>query len=275
MGLVLRVSTLLAALLPAALAAQQPPGLDVPYVPTPQAVVDQMLALAAPTRTDMLYDLGSGDGRIVITAARQFGTRGIGVDLNPDRIAESNANARRAGVTERVRFLRQDLFKTDLRPATVLTLYLLPSVNMDLRPKLFEQLRPGTRIVSHAFSMGDWEPDSTVTVRRADGLMSNIYFWVMPARVSGTWTARGPEGTRFTFHVDQRLQKIHGRATINGRVVPLSEPRVRGTEISFGVPTTANGRQSVRRFTGRVAGGAIRGTVAGGGAWTARRTGPP
>jgi hypothetical protein len=142
------------------LAAQQPPGLDIPYVPSPPEVVAQMLALANRSRNDVLYDLGSGDGRIVIEAARRFGTRGVGVDLDSVRVEEATANARRRGVQDRVRFRRQDLFETDLRPATIVTLYLFPQVNLELRPKLFEQLRPGTRVVSHAFNMGDWEPDT-------------------------------------------------------------------------------------------------------------------
>ncbi len=136
---------------------------DVIFVPTPREVVDQMLAVARVGKNDVVYDLGSGDGRIVITAAQRFGLRGMGVDLDPDRIQEANANAKQAGVTDRVRFVRQDLFKTDLREASIVTLYLLPRVNLELRPRLFEQLRPGTRVVSHAFSMEDWEPDSVVT----------------------------------------------------------------------------------------------------------------
>ena len=266
-----RVAVLAALLTPSYLAAQQPPGLDVPYVPTPHEVVAQMLALAAPTKNDVLYDLGSGDGRIVITAAQKFGTRGIGVDLDPNRIQEANANAKQAGVTDRVQFLRQDLFKTDLRPANVLTLYLLPSVNLELRPKLFEQLRPGTRIVSHAFTMGEWEPDSTVTVDRGDGLTSTVYYWVMPAQVAGNWTITGPGGRRYSLQLSQQFQKLEGRASTGGRILPLSDAEVSGDTIRFNLTDTVQGRDVVRRFTGRITGNSIKGSVAGVGPWTATR----
>lgn len=152
---------------------------DVPYVPTPQEVVDEMLKLADVKSTDIVYDLGCGDGRIVITAARQYGARGVGIDINPERIKESIANARQAGVSDRVQFKTQDLFETDLRDATVVTLYLLPQVNLKLRPKLLRELKPGTRIVSHTFDMGDWKPEKTVTV---PGRGSRLHFWTIPAR---------------------------------------------------------------------------------------------
>ncbi|MBW4513703.1 MAG: class I SAM-dependent methyltransferase [Timaviella obliquedivisa GSE-PSE-MK23-08B] len=155
----------------------QPPELDVPYVPTPQVVVDEMLRIANVNKDDVLYDLGSGDGRIVITAARKFGTRGVGVDLNPQRVQEATQNAQRAGVSDRVQFRQQDLFDTDFSEATVVTLYLLPQVNLDLRPKLLNELQPGTRIVSHAFDMGDWKPEQVVEV---DG--KTIYYWTVPER---------------------------------------------------------------------------------------------
>jgi precorrin-6B methylase 2 len=157
---------------PAAPASREP---DVPYVPTPDAVVAEMLRIANVTKDDVLYDLGSGDGRIVITAAEKFGTRGIGIDINPVRVKEANENAARAKVTDRVKFVEQDLFETDIREATVVTLYLLPEINMRLRPKLWKELKPGTRVVSHSFDMGDWTPDKTVEV---DG--RRIHFWVIP-----------------------------------------------------------------------------------------------
>ena len=149
---------------------------DVVYVPTPQVVVDRMLAIANVNSKDVLYDLGSGDGRIPITAARKFGIRATGIDINPQRIKEANANAKKAGVTDRVRFLNQDLFQSKFSDATVVTLYLLPDLNVKLRPQLFSQLKPGTRIVSHAFDMGDWKPDRTEQVGS-----STIYFWTVPA----------------------------------------------------------------------------------------------
>lgn len=158
---------------------------DVPYVPTPQNVVDEMLKLANVTKDDVVYDLGCGDGRLVITAVQKFGAkRGFGVDIDPERIAESNANAKAAGVTDRVSFAVQDLFQTDLKEATVVTLYLLPEVNLRLRPKLLSDLRPGSRVVSHSFTMGDWEPQKTVTVSPGG---QRLYFWTIPAKTtSGT-----------------------------------------------------------------------------------------
>jgi protein-L-isoaspartate O-methyltransferase len=153
-----------------------PADLDVPYVPTPKSVVNEMLALAQVSKNDTLYDLGSGDGRIVISAAQRFGTRGVGIDIDPNRIAEANANARAAGVTDLVQFRQQDLFTSDFSQATVVTLYLLPSVNLELRSQLLQQLEPGTRIVSHSFDMGDWKPEQVV--RTQDG--STLYAWVVP-----------------------------------------------------------------------------------------------
>jgi SAM-dependent methyltransferase len=153
---------------------------DVPYVPTPDNVVDEMLKLANVTKDDVVYDLGCGDGRLVVTAVKSFGAkRGVGVDIDPKRIAESNANAAAAGVTGRVRFVVQDLFETDFKEATVVTLYLLPDVNLKLRPKLLRDLKPGTRVVSHAFDMGDWKPEKTVTVE-PDGQV--LYLWTIPAK---------------------------------------------------------------------------------------------
>jgi len=151
---------------------------DVIYVPTPTAVVAAMLKVAKVGKGDIVYDLGSGDGRIVISAVKDFGaTRGTGIDINPVRIQEANDNAKKAGVTDRVQFLNQDLFETNFSEATVVTLYLLPSLNLKLRPKLMAELKPGTRIVSHSFDMGDWAPEQTVDV---DG--SKVYFWTIPKR---------------------------------------------------------------------------------------------
>jgi len=134
-----------------------------------------MLKVAQVTKDDIVYDLGSGDGRIVITAAKERGARGIGIDIDPQRIREAEENARKAGVTDKVRFLQKDLFETDIHEATVVTLYLLPSLNLKLRPKLFKDLRPGTRVVSHSFDMGDWKPDQVIDV---DG--RTVYYWVIP-----------------------------------------------------------------------------------------------
>jgi SAM-dependent methyltransferase len=164
-------------LAPAQIPAESTPyNKDVPYVPSPDGVVTKMLEMAKVGPKDVVYDLGSGDGRIVIAAAKK-GARAVGVDIDPERIAESNANARSAGVTRRVKFIEQNLFDTDFREASVVTLYLLPGVNMKLRPKLLTQLRPGTRIVSHSFNMGDWKPAQTAEV---DG--ANVYLWIVPPR---------------------------------------------------------------------------------------------
>jgi SAM-dependent methyltransferase len=148
---------------------------DVPFIPTPEPVVDKMLELARLGPQDVVYDLGSGDGRIVITAAKRYGVRGVGIDIDPDRILEARQNARNAGVADRVEFRQGDLFKADIRDATVVTLYLLTSVNRQLRPKLLAELRPGTRIVSHAFDMGDWKPATTAYVGA-----STVHYWIVP-----------------------------------------------------------------------------------------------
>lgn len=149
---------------------------DIFYVPTPQEVVDAMLKLAKVTQNDVVYDLGCGDGRIVVTAA-QMGARGVGIDIDPQRVDEANANVTAAGVNSRVRILQGDLFEADIREATVVTLYLLSTLNQKLRPKLLADLKPGTRIVSHAFDMGDWKPEQTMKVGG-----TTIYLWRVPAR---------------------------------------------------------------------------------------------
>jgi SAM-dependent methyltransferase len=147
---------------------------DVPFVPTPQEIVDHMLKLADVHKGDVVYDLGCGDGRIVITAAK-LGAHAVGVDINPERIAEATANAKAAGVADRVKFIQADLFTAPIKDATVVTLYLLPSVNLKLKPRLLSELRPGTRVVSHSFDMGDWKPDKTEDI---DGRY--LYFWTIP-----------------------------------------------------------------------------------------------
>ena len=152
-------------------------GPDVIFVPTPNEVVDMMLRMAGVTRNDTVYDLGCGDGRIVITAAQKYGARGVGIDIDPERIAEATENARRGGVADRVKIIRGDLFEADISGATVVTLYLLTDLNLKLRPKLLRDLKPGTRVVSHAFSMGDWKPEKSDQI---DG--RNIYLWTVPKR---------------------------------------------------------------------------------------------
>ena len=158
--------------------------LDVPYVPTHERIVTEMLKIANVGKNDVLYDLGCGDGRIPITAAKRFGTRGVGVDIDPQRVIEARANAVKEGVADRVKFFQQDLFDTDVKAATVVTLYLLPDINLRLRPKLLSDLKPGTRVVSHNYDMGDWQPQKTITIKLPDG-DHTVYFWVVPPRAAG------------------------------------------------------------------------------------------
>lgn len=155
---------------------------DVVYVPTPNEVVDRMLALAKVKNNDVIYDLGSGDGRIVITAAQKLGAKGVGIDIDPQRIQEAKENAQAAKVTDRVEFRQQDLFETDLSQASVVTLYLLPDLNLKLRPKLFKELKPGTRVVSHDFDMGDWKPERTEQID-VGGRQHTVFYWVIPNEI--------------------------------------------------------------------------------------------
>jgi len=230
--------------------------LDVPFVPTRQEVVDQMLKMADVDKNDHVIDLGSGDGRIVISAAK-LGARGVGVDINPVRIAESRENARTAGVEERVRFIEGNLFTADLSGATAVTLYLLPEVNLKLRPKLLRELRPGTPIVSHDFDMGEWQPDRTVNMGTA-----TVYQWIVPAQVAGGWTARIGEGAQareIGINLQQEFQVVGGSARMNGKRMPLSDVTLRGDALSFTVAGMPEGRLI---FRGKANGDKIEGTVA-------------
>jgi SAM-dependent methyltransferase len=185
------LAVLLTLLALTAACAQAPPAttspattkpLDVPYVPTHELIVTQMLDMGRVRGNDVLYDLGSGDGRIVIEAARRFGTRGVGYDIDPERIREANENAVRAGVKDKVRFIEGDIFDANIQEATVVTLYLLPAVNLRLKPKLLRDLKPGTRIVSHNYDMGDdWPPETTARIT-VDGTEHTVYFWTIPRR---------------------------------------------------------------------------------------------
>jgi len=275
----------------AGLAATPAPAADarVPYVPTPQGVVERMLEIARVGPGDFLADLGSGDGRIVITAAKKYGARGFGVDLDPERIKDSNDNARRAGVADKVTFYQRNLFETDLGAATVITLYLLPRVNLDLRPRLLD-LRPGTRLVSHDFDMGDWRADTHVNMPAEDkyagaGGSSDIYFWVVPAKVAGVWQWElqlSGKPLAYELKLDQSYQRISGSVSVGGRPVKLQEARLRGGEISFGFTADVNGSPVKHQFTGKVAGDAVAGSARLSGArlerqheWSARRTGQP
>lgn len=267
-----RFVTLFRGVLPALLCAVLAvPGLahaqdesSVPYVPTPQTVVDRMLAMARVTGRDYLIDLGSGDGRIVVTAAKKFGTRGFGVDLNPERIREATENARKNGVTDKVAFYQRNLFNTDLSEATVITMYLLPRVNMALRPQLLE-LKPGTRLVSHDFDMADWKPDQQAQVSAADkffgsGGESDIYLWVVPARVAGVWRTRlsiAGKAHDYEISLQQKFQEVRGTVRVNGRAVPISNAKLSGAELSFGFSVDIAGGAVKHELGGRVDGNRI------------------
>ncbi len=242
-------------------AAQQP---SVPYVPTPQSVVDRMLTMAKVTARDYLIDLGSGDGRIVVTAAKKFGARGFGVDLNPVRISEANENARKNGVTDRAAFYQRDLFETDLSEATVITMYLLPRVNMALRPKLLN-LKPGTRLVSHDFDMGDWKADQYVRVDAGEkyfgsGGDSDIYFWIVPANVASVWRVRLTVAGKphdYEISLEQKFQEVRGTVRVNGRTAPIPNAKLRGADLSFTFSAELNGILVKHELSGRVDGGRI------------------
>lgn len=232
---------------------------DVPYVPTPQHVVDEMLRIGQVGGDDLLYDLGSGDGRIVITAAKNFGTRGVGIDIDPQRIAESNANAEGAGVTELVRFEQGNLFEVDFSEATVVTLYLLPSVNLQLRPRLLNELRPGTRIVSHAFDMGDWQPEKQLDLEGYE-----IFHWVVPANVTGSWrmSVAGEHGEReLELDFAQEFQQAEGKVTATGAPTPLGAVHIDGEQLRFTIDQTVGGLQPPVRFEGQVRGNEMEGRM--------------
>jgi hypothetical protein len=241
---------------------------SVPYVPTPQVVVDRMLEIAKVGAQDYLIDLGSGDGRIVVTAAKKYGTRGVGVDLNPVRVGEAQDNAVKAGVTDKVAFQQRDLFETNLTQATVITMYLLPRVNEALRPKLLE-LKPGTRIVSHDFSMGDWQPEQHEQVESKDkyagaGGVSDIYLWIIPAKVAGTWKSemlvRG-KPVPYEFTLEQQFQKVSGTARVGGRAAKLENVKLVGDALSFDFAADVQGQPIRHQFAGSVFGGTIAGTA--------------
>jgi SAM-dependent methyltransferase len=207
-------------------------GKDVVWVPTPQVVVDKMLDMAAVTPKDFVMDLGSGDGRTVITAAKR-GARALGIEYNPDMVALSRRNAEKAGVTGKAEFRQADLFATDFSQASVITMFLLPDINLRLRPKILE-LEPGTRVVSNTFTMGDWKPDEKADLHGTCGASyCTALFWIVPARVAGTHTL--PQGE---LVLKQAFQMLDGTFSAGGKTVPV-EGRVRGTEIVF----TADGKE--------------------------------
>jgi len=253
-----------------------PERLDVPYVPTPDEIVTEMIRMADINEKDVVYDLGCGDGRIVITACQKTGARGVGVDIDPERIAESRTNAKKANVEGKVTFIQQDLFKVDFSEATVLALYLLPEINVKLRPRILNDLQPGARIISHNYSMGDWLPD---TARHLDARHS-IYFWVVPANVGGTWNCRIQEKNgpiRRILRLEQGYQIVGGDMSSEGGRTLISNVRLNGDDIRFTVDRkTAKGTIPVI-FTGQAKGNILEGAFESPedseikGTWRARR----
>jgi hypothetical protein len=239
---------------------------DVIYVPTPQGLVDRMLQIAEVKKDEYVIDLGSGDGRIPITAAK-LGARSLGVEIDPQRLKEAAENLAKVepDVAARVEFRNQNLFETDLSQADVITMYLLNSINAKLRPKILE-LEPGTRIVSHAFNMGDWEADETDTV---DG--KRLYYWIVPAKVEGNWQVTAPEGT-FTVKLAQTFQKVTGTADIGGTQIELTDVALRGDRLSATITTSG----TARTFVGTVEGDRITPAADAGEdvakGWTAQRS---
>jgi precorrin-6B methylase 2 len=226
-------------------------GKDVVWVPTPDALVQKMLDLAHVTPQDYVIDLGSGDGKTVIAAAKR-GARALGIEYNPDMVELSKRNAAKAGVSDKATFMKADIFESDYSKATVITMFLLPTLNLKLRPTLLD-LKPGTRIVSNSFTMEDWEADETATITEDCTSWCTALFWIIPAKVEGTWKVGQDSLT-----LKQVFQRITG--TLGGK--PISEGKLRGDEITFNVGTS--------KYTGHVNGNAMKGTV-GGAAWSATR----
>ena len=273
------------AMLAAPVLAQEP---RVPYVPTPHDVVEKMLQMARVSAGDYLIDLGSGDGRIVVTAAKKHGARGFGVDINPERVSEALANAQKNGVTDKVAFYQRDLFQTELSQATVISMYLLPRVNLELRPKLLD-LKPGTRIVSHDFAMGDWKPDAHVQIYSREkytgaGGESEIYFWLVPARVAGEWRWELPlrgKPQAYVITLNQTFQMVSGTFTLNGRSLPLQNVKLSGDELSFTFAADLGAGPVRHDFKGKVEGEQLIGAATLSGSrtqgrydWNAQRAGP-
>jgi len=240
-------------------------GKDVIWVPSPDDVVDRMLTMAQVTPNDFVIDLGSGDGKIAIAAARKFGARAMGVEYNPDMVKLSQENAKAAGVAEKASFRRADIFATDFSQANVITMYLLPALNMKLRPQILA-MRPGTRVVSHSFNMEDWEPDETSSM---DG--RRAYLWIVPANVMGSWSV-DLGGERAELTLEQKFQKLEGYVQLGPIHAGLREARLRGFQISFAYVDNTGVR---RDFNGRVTGGKMEGSFradnGGEGRWTATK----
>jgi SAM-dependent methyltransferase len=225
-------------------------GKDVIWVPTSQALVDKMLDMAKVTSEDYVIDLGSGDGRTVITAAKR-GATSLGIEYNPDMVALSERNADKEGVSGRAKFMKADLFETDLSQATVLTMFLLPDINLKLRPKILD-LKPGTRVVSNSFTMGDWTPDETAEVREGCTSYCKALFWIVPAKVEGTW--RLPQGE---LKLQQKYQEVSGTLRAKNVITRVTNGKLRGHRIAFILGGT--------RYEGQVNGREMLGTTTAGG----------
>jgi SAM-dependent methyltransferase len=228
-------------------------GKDVVWIPTPDALVVRMLNAAGVTRDDLVYDLGAGDGKIPIAAAKQFRARAVGIEYNAEMAELARRNVARAGVESSVKIITGDIFEEDFSKATVVTMYLLPELNQRLRPTLLK-MKPGTRVTSHQFHMGDWEPDEHFEVEGRDG-----YLWVVPASVAGDWTLRLDNGLESTFSLVQRFQKVAGTITSGGRTQPLLGPTLRGDRLSFSYVDPDNNLRAARFL---VADGSMRGELA-------------
>lgn len=263
------VALLVSALLSASVAAQDKPPINAgPYVPSPDSAVSAMLREAKVGPDDYLIDLGSGDGKIVRTAAKVFGARGLGVEIQDELVTLSNELAQKEGTAERAKFVRQDLFKTDLAPATVVTLYLLPhTVNM-LKDKLLDELRPGARVVAHDYGLAGWLPQKVIELDDPEKLAISgvtrtvVYLYVVPARVAGTWSASVPPTLSkgpMRLELTQQVTSVAGEALLDGKRLPLADVRLVGDDISFRLP----GRDAV--FRGKVRGRSIEGSVEAGG----------
>ncbi len=242
--------------------------LDSPFVPSAHSVLNSMFDLTKPTEDDFLIDLGSGDGRIVITAAKVFGTPGYGVDLNEGLVKIANARAAEAGVADRVKFYVRNLFEEDFSRASVLTMYLLPEVLSKIRPKLFADLRPGSRIVSHDYHLGDWRPDATRLVYvEGQGHDSIVYYWVVPAKVSGTWKLTSDyvkhfrEPLEYRVEINQRFQDIDGQVELFERTFRIHEGNISGDLIVFSATGEIDEPMVRQDFAGVVNGNTITGSV--------------
>ena len=227
-------------------------GKDVIWVPTPEGLIDKMLAAAKVNDKDTLFDLGAGDGIIAITAARQYGAKSVGIEYNPEMAQFARRKVAEAGLTDKVKIVTGDIFLEDFSSATVVTLYLMPHLNLKLRPILLK-MKPGTRVVSNTFTMGEWEPDETVFDQHWKG-----YFWVVPAQIEGAWVMTGMEGGPLRLNISQSFQNIGGTLTRGGQTLTLLGAKLRGDEVKFQFVTPD---RKVHAFSGRLEGRRLTGTV--------------